>query len=423
MRKFFALTATALLSTTIMANTALAQDKVQIEYWHVNAETQGGKSVETLIENFNAQSDSVEVVGRFNPDMYQGLMTNLQAEVASGSSPAVIQVGWAFLDYFSGNFHYVEPQTLVDQFSPDEPTWLEDHYLPNIFELAENSDGSQVGFPYSLSNPVLYINRDLLSEAGVNPDGPTTWEEVEEFSLQIKEETGKYGLYIQEPADFWGQQALIESNGGRMIEDGKAAFASPEGIEAFEMYNRMVVIDETALHIGWDQGIQSFINGDVAMLFTTIAQRSNVQNNSQFDVTTVEAPTFGDKEKRLPSGGAMLVVTAQEEAEQEAAWEFMQYLLSTEGITEWTIGTGYVPPVVGVAEDPEGLKDFLAENEMMQPAIEQMDTMVPWASFPGSAGLQAEQLLQDMRDVILGSEVDVAEVMQQTQDEINSLLE
>ena len=79
--------------------------------------------------------------------------------------------------------------------------------------------------------------------------------------------------------------------------------------------------------------------------------------------------------------------------------------------------------MVGVAEDPEGLKDFLAENEMMQPAIEQMDTMVPWASFPGSAGLQAEQLLQDMRDVILGSEVDVAEVMQQTQDEINSLLE
>ena len=53
----------------------------------------------------------------------------------------------------------------------------------------------------------------------------------------VKEKTGKYGFYMQEPADFWAQQGLIESNNTSMLTktaDGKiqASFASPEGIQA-----------------------------------------------------------------------------------------------------------------------------------------------------------------------------------------------
>lgn len=398
-------------------------EKTKIEYWHVNADTQGGQTVEELVKAFNEQSDTVEVTARYNPDMYQGLMSNLQREVTAGKSPAVVQIGWAFLDYFGSNFEYVSPVELIEKHETENPEFLEDNYLPNILDLAKNPDGEQVGFPYSLSTPVLYLNKELLKEAGLSEEGPKTWEEVEEFAKVIKDETGKYGLYIQEPADFWAQQTLIESNGARLIEDGEAKFASDKGVEAFELYNKMVVDDESALHIGWDQGIQSFINGEVGMLFTTIAQRNNVQSNSQFDLTAVEAPVFEGEERRLPAGGAMLAVTAQSDDEQQAAWEFIKFLLSTEGVTEWTKGTGYVPPVVGVAEDENGLKPFLDENEMMKPAINQMESVVPWASFPGSNSLEIEQQLQNMRDEVLSGDVDVEQKMKETEDKVNSLLE
>lgn len=46
----------------------------------------------------------------------------------------------------------------------------------------------------------------------------------------------------------------------------------------------------------------------------------------------------------------------------------------------WTIGTGYVPPRKDVADAENGLKSFLAENEMMKAAIEQMDGVVSWTS-------------------------------------------
>ncbi|HBM76393.1 MAG TPA: ABC transporter substrate-binding protein, partial [Clostridiaceae bacterium] len=103
-------------------------------------------------------------------------------------------------------------------------------------------------------------------------------------------------------------------------------------------------------------------------------------------------------------------------------WEFMKFLYSTESMAAWTIGTGYVPPKKGVAEAENGLKGFLKENKLMTPAIEQMDSVRSWASFPGDAGLVAEQKLLDMREQILNGSVSAEEAMKKTQNEINELL-
>ncbi|GIN84604.1 ABC transporter substrate-binding protein [Heyndrickxia sporothermodurans] len=403
-------------------NEAGDQKKTVIEYWHVNAETQGGKTVEELVNDFNAQSKTTKVVAKYNPDMYKGLMQNLQAEAAAGKSPAVVQVGWSFLDYFSNNFSYVSPQKVIEQYFSEDKTFLQDHFLDNVLSLAKNSDGDQVGIPYSLSNPVLYINKDLLKKAGLDENGPKTWEEVKEFSKKIKEKTGKYGFYLQEPADNWATQALLESNEAKMIQDGKASFASKEGIEAYQLWADMIVKDKSALHLPWDQGIQSFIDGNVAMAYTTIAQRSNIQTNAKFNVAAIKSPMWNGKKVSLPAGGAMLAITAQKPDQQKAAWEFMKYLYSVESMAKWTEGTGYVPPRKDVAEAENGLKNFLKENEMMNAAVEQMDGIVPWTSFPGDAGLQAEQMLLDIRDEILGGKISVEKGLTSAQEKINQLL-
>jgi multiple sugar transport system substrate-binding protein len=419
------LLSTILLSgcgTSSPASDATSGKKIKIEYWHVNAETQGGKTVEQLVNEFNAQSKNVEVVARYNPDMYKGLMQNLQAEVATGKSPAVVQIGWAFLDYFSNNFKYVEPQKVIDASFPEDKTFLQDKFLPNVLGLAKNSKGSQVGIPYSLSTPVLYINKDILRQAGLDENGPKTWEELIRFSNTIKEKTGKYGFYMQEPADNWAQQALVESNGARMMTNGKASFASEEGIQAYEAYADMVNKTKSALHISWGEGVQSFVDGNVGMLYTTIAQRANVQKGAKFDVAAINSPAWQGKDKRLPAGGCFLAITAQSPEEQKAAWEFVKFLYSVKSMAEWTKGTGYVPPRKDVAEAEDGLKSFLAENKMMLAATTQMEGVAPWTSFPGDAGLQAEQLLLDVRDRILSGRVSAREGLIDTQAKINDLL-
>lgn len=400
-------------------------EKTVIEYWHCNAETQGGLTVDELVKNFNENNDHIEVVAKYNPDMYKGLMQNLQAESAAGNTPALVQIGWAFVDYFSNNFAYVSPQDAIDTYDSGDSTFLTDNFLPNILDLAVNSSGDQVGIPYSLSTPVLYVNTDLLAEAGVTNTKPQTWQEVQEISEQVKANTGKYGLYVQEPEDFWAQQAIIESNGGKLLtKDGdsyKATFASDEGIEAMQTYADMVA-DGSALHISWEEGAQSFVDGNCAMLYTTIARRAYVQENAQFNAISVKSPEWEGKKRQVPAGGCFLAITAQDDDQIAAAWEFEKYLYSIESMAAWTEGTGYVPPRKDVADAENGLKDFLAENTMMTPAIDQMEDVVKWTAWPGDAGLTAEQTLLDMRDQILGGEVSAADGMKQAEDQINALL-
>ena len=400
--------------------------KTVIEYWHCNADTQGGTTVEELVNKFNEENDHIEVVAKYNPDMYKGLMQNLQAEATTGNTPAVVQIGWAFLEYFSNNFEYTTPQEAIDAYDPEDKNFLSDNFLPNVLDLAVNNAGEQVGIPYSVSNPVLYINVDLLKEAGITDFEMKTWEDVIAASEQVREKTGKYGLYMQEPADFWAQQAFMESNGAQLLTanaDGsyEATFASEEGIEAMQAYADMVK-DGSALHITWEEGNQAFVDGNCAMLYTTIARRAYVQNNCQFEVKTVKSPTWGDKPRKVCAGGCFLAITAQDPEQIAAAWEFEKYLYSVESMAAWTIGTGYVPPRKDVAEAENGLKSFLAENELMTPAIEQMDSVSKWTSFPGDAGLVAEQLLLDTRAQILGGEVSAADGLKSAQDQINALL-
>lgn len=398
-----------------------SEKKTVIEYWHVNAQTQGGQAVDELVKEFNAQSKDVKVVAKYNPDMYKGLMQNLQAEKAAGKSPALVQIGWAFLDYFSNNFSYLDPNEAINKFDSNNKNFLKNHFLPNVLDLAKTSKG-QIGIPYSLSSPVLYLNKDLLKQAGLNENGPSTWQEIRQFAKAIKDKTNKYGLYVQEPADTWAQQAMMMSNGAQIIDsNGKAAFASKEGIEAYQLYQDMVVKDKSALHLPWDQGVDAFVKGNVGMLYTTIAQMSNVKKGAQFNVATIPSPPFEGKQAKVPAGGSFLAITAQSEDQQKAAWEFEKYLYSVQSMAKWTEATGYVPPRKDVADSKDGLKDYIAENPMLKAALDQMDKAVPWTSFPGNSGLQAEQIMIDTRDKILGGQMQAPAAVKAAQEQINKL--
>lgn len=403
-------------------NNKTKDGKVKIEYWHVNAETQGGKTVKELVKDFNAQSDDVYVQSKYNPDMYKGLIQNMMSEAAGGRTPDVVQIGWSFKNYYKDNFEYTSPEDVINESFPEDKKFIEEKFDDKMLSIAQDEKGEQLGLPYSVSSPVMFINKDVLRTANLDESGPKTWEEVKTYAETIRNKSNQYGVFIQEPADSWAQQAIVDSNGGNIVKDGKASFASEEGVEAYQLMQDMVK-NKSALHTNDEQGQQSFINGEVGMLFTTNAKQTHIKDNAKFDVEAIEMPGWEGKEKKVPAGGSMLGITSDTKEEQEASWKFMKYLYKVENMAKWTKGTGYVPPRNDVVDDPNGLKAYVAENEMMQPAIKQMSNVVPWAAFPGNSGLEAEQQLIDMRDKILGEDADVNQTMKETQNRINQELD
>ena len=400
--------------------------KVKIEYWHVASESFGGATVKELVADFNKTHPNIEVVEKYNPDMYKGLTQNLQAAMASGKNPDVVQMGWSYLNYAAENLKYTDIPKMINEKVPADKDFLEKNYLPNVLALAQTDDGKQIGIPYSVSVPVLFYNPEVFEKAGLDPNNPPkTWAEVQKAAKQIKEKTGIMGFFMQEYADNWAQQALIESNGGKMLkkENGKtkAAFDSPEAADAYQLLADMVK-DGSGLHATNEEGFQAYLSGKLGMVCTTIGKRANFEKSAKFKVMVAPFPVFDGKQLQVPAGGNFLMVLSKDDAKQKAAWEFIKYLESPAALAKWSTGTGYLPPRKDVEQDPNGFKKMIEENKNIQAALSTMPNLVKWASFPGANGLQAEQMLIDVRDVILSGKQTAAEALHTTAEKVNSIL-
>lgn len=394
--------------------------KVKIEYWHANPQSRGGKTVDAQVEAFNKQSESVEVVTRYN-DSYDGLMKNLQADAAAGKAPDLVQVSYSNIEYFPSTFAFTPADKVAE--AAGKATFIADNYEDNIVALGTDNAGDLVGFPYAVSDPIMYVNQDILDAAGVSKV-PETWEELSQVARDITAKTGKPSFYLQE-SDTWALQALLNCNGGQMLKwDGKKATATLDdqsNIDAMKLHADMVLKDKSALHMSNDEGLKAFNAGDLALYCSSCANLAGIEQAAKFKLNTAKFPVFEGKKRALPAGGCVLAVTTQDKAKQKAVMEFIEFLFRDENIAEWVKGTGYVAHTK-TAPNSEAMKKVLADDPLRETASSQVSDVVPWTAWPGSSAQQAQQYISDMRDQVLGGTKDAETALKDANNKINALL-
>lgn len=389
---------------------------VTIEYWHVNDETFGLPTIRDLVREFNEANPGVTVRERFQPDSYVGLLENLQTAQAAGNTPDVAQIGYDFRNYVASNFEYVPAEELAQQYGPDDPFG---GFQENLLDLGR-VDGRQVGVPYVLSVPMFFYNPDLMSKAGLDPDElPQNWEEWERAAQTVRDEldmpTICFGM--TEAGIYW-TQAMVESNGGEMLvcQDGQAgaAFTSREAVEAMSFWSGLGE-REMALYLLKDQAEQTFLAGEVPVLVYFSSAINSYQDQANFDVGGAIFPGFGGDDPQLPGGGNNLFVFSEDDAKREAAWKFVQFLTAPDGLGTWLDATGYLP----TRADMEVEKD----DPVFQVALDASRFVVPWFSFPGANGFQANQALHGAEEGIARGEDDAGEALDAAAEEVNGLIE
>lgn len=422
-RNLFIIAAILLVGAAVLASTGggkkadiKTEGKIEITFWHVYSENFGATVINEMINSFNASQERIFVKGVYNPDMYPGLMRNLQAEVSAGHYPSVVMIGYNYLDYFANTFEYVSPTTL------DIKDYLTSTFLPNILSLAQ-VEGKQIGIPMSISAPILYYNADLFVQAGLDPNKPpATWYDVMKYAERIKNNSGAdYGFYMQEYADNWAVQGLLESNGTRMLSNGKASFATDEAVEAY-MVLRNMVAKGTAYHVDADTGIAAFTSGRIGMLLGTSAKIGTTSQASSFDLRAGTFPKFEGKDIRIPAGGNFLAITEKDAAKQAAAFEFIQYVMQPEWLAKWSVGTGYLPPREDVSAAIQSELEEGVVRSLWEVAFNELQYIYSWASYPGDVGARAEQLFADTRDDILGGK-DIRTALVEAQAQINKWID
>ncbi|WP_309122483.1 ABC transporter substrate-binding protein [Paenibacillus sp.] len=356
------------------AEPAAATEPTKVVFWHAMG-GELGKAVDKLVADFNAQSDTVEVEAVFQGS-YDEALNKLKTTLGTNEGPTMMQV-YEIGSRFMIDTGAIQPiQKFVDAEGYDL-SQLEENILGYY-----TFDGQLNSMPFNTSNPILYYNKDMFAAAGLDPEQPPkTYEEVAEYAKKLTKD-GQYGVSFALYGWFMEQ---FHANAGVDYVDngnGRNAMASTSlvngdlAVRTMEWWTGMVK-DGTALNLGrkTSDTKAAFAAGQVAMtLDSTAGLRGYVDAvGGKFEVGTGFLPKPADAaEGGVIVGGASLwMLNNRPEAEQQAAWEFMKFLVSPEQQAWWHVNTGYFP-ITKAAYDQAIVKENAEKFPQFQTAVDQL---------------------------------------------------
>jgi multiple sugar transport system substrate-binding protein len=393
-------------ATTAPPAKLAADQKVSISFTNYNVATAGlGKeATEQLVAEFNQQFPNVDVQFRAVPS--PDLISKTQAEVVAGNPPDIAQIVFSDLDFVVNDLRAKPLDTIVGTDEYQAYIGGEHPMHPRGLKLAE-LNGRMYGVPYVFSTPTLFYNANLFRQAGLDPEKPpTTWAEVKQYGLQIKQRTAKLGIDISCLGTFdWCFQALVLSNGGRVLSEDRArlTFAESPSVDAVAMWQDLV---KSGIHPATTlSGADGFSGGNVAMLLNTSALQSSLlaASSGNWELRSAAMPAFEGKPVHPTNSGSALFILADDPLKQRAAWELMKFLTSERGYTIIQSKIGYLPLRPSIVNDERYLKDWVAANPLVQPNLKQLDKLEPWVAFPGPSYQNIRgTMMKAVEEVVLG---------------------
>ena len=253
--------------------------------------------------------------------------------------------------------------------SADDKAWIKSFYP--AFMANSQTGGKTWGIPFQRSTIVLYWNKELFKEAGLDPTrAPATWKEMLEDAQKLtkRDASGNVTQYgVQIPSSgfpYWLFQGLTTPNGVELMNSAgtETYFDKPAVIEALAFWvdlGRKHKVMPTGV-VEWGTTPKDFFEKKIAMMWTTTGNLTNVRNNAKFDFGVAMLPAA--KRRGSPTGGGNFYVFKKAAKEQQlAAVRFAKWMTQPERAAQWGIDTGYVavrPDAWQTAKMTEYVKGF-----------------------------------------------------------------
>jgi multiple sugar transport system substrate-binding protein len=430
-RKIFLASAAALVLAGV-AMPAFAQSipatvdqPVTISYYNYNLASagNGAEATKKMIANFEAANPNimVEGIGASSAD----ITSRIQADVAAGRIPDVVQMVFSDLDFTVDNLGAVALEDIVPA---DE---LKAHFegiAPNGLQLGV-VNGKTYGLAYTFSTPVLFYNADLFKQADLDPENPPkTWAEVKTAAMAIAEKTDAEGIatgiFGPSAGDWLFQGVLRSNNGPLMSEDRKSLdFANPASVEAVAML-RDLYDSGAYTNVEIQAAMEGMASGKIGMYLQTSAIQGFLVKGAErkFDLRATTMPRFGEKPQRPNNSGSALVILSRDPVKQRAAWELMKAMTSKEAYTVITSQIGYLPLRIDIVDDPKYLGEWVKKHPLIKPNLEQLAILERWESFPGPNYRQIQKMMMEGAELAVFGGVEPAEAMQAAQDNAQPLM-
>jgi sn-glycerol 3-phosphate transport system substrate-binding protein len=355
---------------------------------------------------------------------YADVLKKIQTEVGGGGSTADVAI------MLSTDLYTLADNGLVVSFDDlikgdtTGDAWVKDFY-PG-FMANSQANGKTWGIPFQRSTPVLYYNKDLFKEVGLDPTKPpTTFKEMADMAQKLTKADGsRWGIKI--PSDgfpYWLYQGFAISNGQNVVGDAanKVFFNTPAATEGLKNFVSLVN-DYKAMPKGvivWSDTPKDFISGNAAMIYHTTGSLTTILGGAKFDVGVSFLPA-GSKGYGAPTGGGNLYIMKKSSPEkQKAAYQFIKFLTEPARLADWTTVTGYVAPRKA-AWDTDALKKLVADKPQYAVARDQLQ----YASkeLATHEGATVQQILGKAVQSAVTGDKDPAKALDDAQKEADKLL-
>jgi len=375
MRRREFLKGTAAAAGAVIAAPAIAQSKLEISFYYPVAV---GGPITKIIDGYARDFEKENPGIKLNP-IYAGTYQETIVKALTAHKSGVPPVMSVLLS--TDMFTLIDEDAIlpIDEFvkTDEDRKWLSS-FFP-AFMLNSQTGGKTWGVPFQRSTVVLYWNKELFKEAGLDPDTPpANWTEQVEFAKKLTKD-GQWGIQVPSSGfPYWLFQGFTTQAGAILMnqEGNETYFDKPEVIEALEYW--VSLSREHKVHppgiVEWGTTPKDFFERKCAMMWTTTGNLTNVRNNAKFPFGVAMLPA--GKRRGSPTGGGNFHISSKaSKAEQEAAFKFIQWCTSPERAAQWCVDTGYVAVRPDSFETP-ALKKYVEEFPQAAVARDQLEFAV-----------------------------------------------
>lgn len=332
---------------------------VEVLWWTSFGES-NVKLLQKVIDAYNESQDAYHVTIE-----YQGKQAELNAKLQSTSQadlPAIFSGPVENVAMYANSEYCTPLQGFIDA---DSQGWPE---LESTWEAIRtaycDNDGNQVGYPIGYSYPGIYYNKDMLAEAGIDPNEIQSMNDLYDASAKlVKGGFTTYGVgfhpdgfYVNAALGREGIQAYNNNNGIGSERITECLYTSDATVHD-AMANMLGVYqklhaEKLCVPYGSDyqaEVIPQMASGDCAMFIGVVSMTTKVLNavNGSFEVGIMPMVSATENGKRSgePAGGTgLFICNTANEAVKQGAYDFIKFASTGEQAASFAADTGYLAP-------------------------------------------------------------------------------
>lgn len=378
----------AIASTLLAPVSAMAQ--TEVHFWHAFT-GRLGELVKGQVAEFNASQKDFVVVESHKGNYSETLNAGIAAFRAK-EQPHILmvyEVGTATMMAAGGAIRPVY-EVMAESGAAFDP----DAYIGAVKGYYTTTDGQMLSLPFNSSTPVLWVNRDAMKAAGVNPDTDmSTWEQVDEVLTKLKAggedcplvTAWQSWIHLENFSAYHNVPFASKDNGFAGLDTELMLNGKPQVAHLSKMAEWAK--DGKFIYTGRrNEGGANFRAGDCALFTESSAGYAGISSEAKFDFEVRPLPywkAITNKPQNTIIGGASLwVMAGHNKDEYKGAGAFLSFLSSSGVQAKWHQNTGYLPITVAAGEATRA-SGFYKENPGTDIAVIQMTANQPTANSKG----------------------------------------